>query len=1273
PSDFVIDEDGSLTAYTGTDSVVEIPSGVTVIRDNVFKNNETITKVIIPDGVTKIQSDVFHGCVNLESVAIPDSVTSIGTYTFYECTSLRHISLPANLTNLGYSAFQYSGLVSIEIPDGIKTVSHSAFRGCKSLVFVKLPAKLEKIDNFGFGDCESLTEIVMPDTVKTIGYNVFDNCSGLVSLRLSSALEKLEDSTFYNCDNLLYVTIPEGITKIAKKAFYNCDGLIGVSLPSTLKEIDESAFNGCSELMNLKIPEGVTAIGNNAFSYCVSLYALQIPKTVTSIGKSVIPTGYNRLQTVYYTGSSAQWKQIETNESKESIEEKLVTKGAIDANELFAPSIPYGFSKNSEKNSNGSDGFVISDGVLVKYTGSAREVVIPSGVTFISSNAFKDNEQIKKVTIPDGVFGIGKSAFSGCAALQEVTIPDSVVTIGNYAFNECKALTAVDLPDGLFQINANAFYQCTSLSDVAFSAGLLSIGPHAFYGAALPSLDLSEINLLVLKDQAFRFCKKMKTCRLPDTMLSVGENAFDGNTALQKAVLPADLKMLKTRCFASCTSLSEITIPGSIKELENGLFFDCDALTRVQIPEGVEIIGEGAFSSADVLEAILPSTLKEISKDAFYNCFSMKAVLLPENLEKIGEKAFYYCSALKYIYLPESLSDVAAEAFGSCYKITDVYYGGTQEQWQALGGDAIFPQDANVQMTFGSDPAALQQQFTVYRISYELDGGIGYSTNPRSYTPMDEDFKINKPSKSGYYFVGWLTGGQDGGEPQREITIKKGTTGDKHYIAVWTWKYKITYKDDDGENLSTTNPTTYTALDGKIKLADPKKSGFLFSGWTGSNGNTPQKELEFDASEGGDRTYIANWQELYKIGYDLDGGTVSGTNPASYSENDADIQIINPVKGETKFLGWIGTGITGDPVTQLVIPHGSKGNRGYTAVWEGGSYDQDTYIIEYELNGGTMEGNPASYTSKDTDIVIKRPYKENFEFMGWFTFRQVGGTNLDPVICHGSRGDLKFWALFELCDHEEMKTEPGKDPTCTEDGLTEGKHCGCGKINIPGEVIPALGHLYDEGVVTKAPTANEKGIKTFTCTRCKNTYTEEIPALGSGTGQPGDGRTVSGNDRPGSGNGQPGSGPGTDGQTALKKGDVFKTKTGTFRVTKTGKKPEASFLAPASAKKKTVTVPATAKKYGVTYKVTSIAANAFAKNKKLKKVTIGKNIKTIGKKAFFKCKNLKKITVKTKVLKKIGKYAFKGIHKKAAFKFPKNREKKYKKLLKKSKSNLPRI
>ena len=100
------------------------------------------------------------------------------------------------------------------------------------------------------------------------------------------------------------------------------------------------------------------------------------------------------------------------------------------------------------------------------------------------------------------------------------------------------------------------------------------------------------------------------------------------------------------------------------------------------------------------------------------------------------------------------------------------------------------------------------------------------------------------------------------------------------------------------------------------------------------------------------------------------------------------------------------------------------------------------------------------------------------------------------------------------------------------------------------------------------------------------------------------------------------------------------------------------------------TVPATAKKYGVTYKVTSIAANAFAKNKKLKKVTIGKNIKTIGKKAFFKCKNLKKVIIKTKVLRKIGKYAFKGIHKKAAFSFPKKKGKKYKNLLKKTKSGL---
>lgn len=86
-----------------------------------------------------------------------------------------------------------------------------------------------------------------------------------------------------------------------------------------------------------------------------------------------------------------------------------------------------------------------------------------------------------------------------------------------------------------------------------------------------------------------------------------------------------------------------------------------------------------------------------------------------------------------------------------------------------------------------------------------------------------------------------------------------------------------------------------------------------------------------------------------------------------------------------------------------------------------------------------------------------------------------------------------------------------------------------------------------------------------------------------------------------------------------------------------------------------------------TYKVTGIADSALKGNKTIKSVNIGANVKSIGKDAFNGCKKLKKITIRSTKLKpkKIGKNAFKGIYKKAAFKVPKKYKKDYKKVIKK--------
>ena len=71
------------------------------------------------------------------------------------------------------------------------------------------------------------------------------------------------------------------------------------------------------------------------------------------------------------------------------------------------------------------------------------------------------------------------------------------------------------------------------------------------------------------------------------------------------------------------------------------------------------------------------------------------------------------------------------------------------------------------------------------------------------------------------------------------------------------------------------------------------------------------------------------------------------------------------------------------------------------------------------------------------------------------------------------------------------------EPTCTEPGKTEGKHCSvCNEVLVAQEEIPAIGHKWDNGKVTKEPTATEDGVKTFTCTACGETKEEPVPATG---------------------------------------------------------------------------------------------------------------------------------------------------------------------------------
>ena len=313
--------------------------------------------------------------------------------------------------------------------------------------------------------------------------------------------------------------------------------------------------------------------------------------------------------------------------------------------------------------------------------------------------------------------------------------------------------------------------------------------------------------------------------------------------------------------------------------------------------------------------------------------------------------------------------------------------------------------------------------------------------------------------------------------------------------------------------------------------------------------------------------------------------------------------------------------------------------------------------------------------------------------------------------CVVTRKNERAWAYFgiaeETCSHENVEVVPAVAATCEKNGLTEGKRCKeCGETLVEQTVVKAVGHKWDNGTVTTPATTTATGVKTFTCTVCKKTKTEVIPKL---TEKPGDttkpeqpdkkpedtttkpeqpdekpgnttkpeqpdkkpGNTTTKPEQPDKKPGntttkpaQPNKKPAIK-NTTLKTGTKVTDKKSNASYKVTGKE-TVQYTATTNKKASKVTVPSTVTVKGVKYQVTSIAANAFKNNKKLKTVVIPASVRSIGKQAFAGCKNLKKITIKTPYLtkKSVGAKAFKGIAAKATIKVPKKQLKAYKKLLK---------
>ncbi len=303
PESEFTEENGAITAYTGTDPFVHIPPSVndisiTSIGSGAFRINTKIISITIPHTVTSIGSSAFSGCTNLQNITIPNSVISIGNSALYGCSNLQNITIPNSVISIGSSAFD----------------------GCTNLQNITIPNTVTAIENYTFSRCTSLQSVSIPNSVKTIGVEAFALCHNLQSISIPHGVTSIAQATFSKCTALQKITIPNTVTSIGIGAFIECTNLQSITIPYSVTAIESGAFYGCSGLLSITIPNSVETIEGDAFEGCTELTTVYTNYTKDADSEKPYPKYSRDTETGWYAADNnnekffdAEWKPIPTS------------------------------------------------------------------------------------------------------------------------------------------------------------------------------------------------------------------------------------------------------------------------------------------------------------------------------------------------------------------------------------------------------------------------------------------------------------------------------------------------------------------------------------------------------------------------------------------------------------------------------------------------------------------------------------------------------------------------------------------------------------------------------------------------------------------------------------------------------------------------------------------------------------------------------------------------------------------------------------------------
>ena len=235
----------------------------------------------------------------------------------------------------------------------------------------------------------------------------------------------------------------------------------------------------------------------------------------------------------------------------------------------------------------------------------------------------------------------------------------------------------------------------TEIKEVIIASGVTSIGTFAFDDYKSLSRVIIPESVIIIYNAAFRGCSSLEKIIIPNGVKVIGADCFEGCSSLTSVNIPSSVTELNAFIFANCTNLTSITVDPA-----NSVYCDLDGVLYTKnttiiwqvpgawsgeylIPDGVTRIMNGAFFGCSNLTSVtIPGSVTDIGFSAFYGCSSLTKVTIPNGVNSIANYTFLNCNSLTSVTFSESVTSIGEYVFSN--SLTDIYYGGTQEQWNQI-------------------------------------------------------------------------------------------------------------------------------------------------------------------------------------------------------------------------------------------------------------------------------------------------------------------------------------------------------------------------------------------------------------------------------------------------------------------------------------------------------------------------------------------------------------------------------------------------------------